>query len=1280
MSLLASKYSAQDAERPVLAPLWLVLSLVALVAVALWLIYPRQDLERRLLEAGRSELADAYLANLLRSDPDNPRLRFLLAQRTLEDDDQTDAEETLALAEALDDRAVQRQALWAQWEVLASKFYALPTAAEAERQQQTQAMQDKLRKLAKPELELPTEQGQRLAELSMQFGLYDQAFALHQQYLPEVSTASLYERAAAEQLARGQYQQSSQFLLQARQAGAGADTAQSKALLMRAIRTLQSGNQAQAALELAERESTPYATDKEYLLLLVELARAAGRPDKAEPYVRRLLKLALLEQFAPAADSAFAQTSPYDDGAQWLQRPGLSVVDKPQPAPSATPSLAFDDKTYSLGYLVFLENGNLEDAWALAQAAVRQQPGHMQWRQRLAEVSEWTGRLPQALENWLPVAQHTNQAIAWQAVLRLAPGLFDDHALTQALRHQLRSQPHNWPLVQSYIDAQERMGEPQPAIDYLKVQNHPKALEMLAELAERASQLPLALNTWKKLLAQPTQITARRALPAALLAFTQGEQEQGLQWLEAVRNQPPSAEEDATEYWQIMATMAESRNHLPLAIEAYRKLLSSPNPASQDFDGLIRLLLDQQPMEAADIAWRAWQTHHQPAHLVQALTIWSNRNQWERFSQALEQVVAEQTALPLLEKTPEFLRLLGTYHQNAGRLDLARHYFQAGLAQAPHSDAMRQALLWLFIDSNDAASIRQLLSSYEAQWSQSTHMHESLASAYQALSQPKVALERYLQPHAAQRQRDFLWLMNYADALDQNQQTDQAWRLRRHLLSHQWQQAQRQTDEQGQRLTRSQAQQRWLTQEGLDTVHRIARTRLMLTQNPGDPARAVLQELLRLDRDAKGNYSNAAAETAIGWLQDAGEFTAERSFLYHQYARSHSLRSNRPLWADITLGLAEDDKASTGELLEAFDERLPRYDRINAAAAVHDIRLAQSAAFETQEQQGDDNPLHLQLTENLLAFSDFVRPSISYEKLGDMDEVVQDITLHWALSPRLYLDISMASVRRLRVSPNFSDAIPEEKIFDMLLGWRHPDGQTQLSIGHRDAYANTTPVLLRHEQRIDNRLSWTAELGRHLSTQESLPLRLVGMKNMASISLGYQATRQDRMAITHAAERYYLQTGAQVGSGQHTTLDYAHTYRLDAPLVEVGGFWSTHRYRQRDPDSLGAQGLQAAQRILPPGSDAPGRGFYLPENFRFYGVHLSTNMRFEQEYTRALRPYAMVSRTWHSDLGPGYGLRLGVAGNVLGPDHLSLTWAMSKSGAQSLGHTRSLQVNYRLHF
>lgn len=930
--------SAPHVERPQLAPTWLIAAMTVMVGLALWLIYPRQNLENRLADLPESDLTNSYLGSLLRSDPDNPHLRLLLAQRQIAHGEIAAAHDTLAPVLRHPDPALHKKALWAQWELTLAAYNATDPA---ERPAHLDALRAQIRELAQHRW--PRPQTLRLASWASQLHEGAVALQLYASVLPDNPTeATHFYIASAEQaLAQGDYFGSAHLYLQAK--NTSPDATEAHALALVAVRTLQSGNQPAAALALAQTELAAWLDEPSTLVFMVELARAAGRPEIAEQYVRRLLHL----QTTPHNQPMAWRGPVYDDGAQWLA-PGrwrLRVANQ-RPAQAAT-TIPFDEKTYLLGYQVFLENGNAEDAWQLAHTAVAQHPQDTAWRERLAQTSEWTGRQPLALQQWLHLAQSTDQESAWQAVLRLAPGLFDNHALALALRHQLRQNPGDAALLQAFVQVQEAEGEPQVAIDFLQRQRPtPQTLETLARLAEHAGQPDLALATWRKLLAQPQQRTPARALHAALLALQHNQAEQGLAWLEAAyvqSGQPPAADaEAAAELWRITGAVAYTQEQHALALDAYRRLIASAHAQAEDFDSLIQLLLPTTPEEAAEIAHQAWQHYHQPGHLVLAWTQWSARNQWQRITQSLHALQQQPDTWASLQANPEFLRLLGTYHQNFGRLEQAQKYYEAGFALAPTSDALRQALLWLFIDSNDAVAIQRLLTVYEAQWSLSSAMHDSLAAAYQALSQPQAALQRYLTPHVAEHANDFLWGMNYADALEQNQQSDQAWRLRQHLLAQQGALG---------RYTRAQARARWLTQEGLDTVQRIARTRLVLTQRPGDPALDVLRELLRLDRDAQGQYSNAAAETAIGWLQDAGEYGAERGFLYQQYARSHSLRSNRPLWADITLALAEDDKASTGQLLETFDQRLPRYDRVNAAVAVGDIRLAQSAAFETQDQQ-----------------------------------------------------------------------------------------------------------------------------------------------------------------------------------------------------------------------------------------------------------------------------------------------------------------------------------------
>ncbi len=1287
--------------------------LAVMVAGALWLMFPKLDLERRLTSStSDSGLSYVYISNLLRSDPDNPRLRALMAQHEAK-------EEAARLArEALEARTAELQSNTplTVWNAAMDEYHGIDPADTGRRAAARTALVEQLQSLLKEDLppgSLPrlAAQAFQLEERALGIRLYRQ---MARSSTSSAEASALYRRAAREALAMSAHAEAADLFLAARRTTT--DPAEAKALFLDAIAVMQASGKPAAALALAQREVQGLENDQQVLRALVDLARAAGKPAVAEQYMKRLLRLALLEQWQQFALAQAQEASRADEPSGWsrAQMSGSTPSQQQQHAPryedraylldpamlhhpdssghrsvrtalgeadsaKKGPGIPFDDKIYSLGYQVFLENSNLEDAWLVARSAVQQSPGDLAWRDRLARVSEWTQRSSVALDNWLVIARRTQKDEAWQAVLRLAPGLFHDEALVEGLLYELRRQPGDAKLVRELVEAYERIGTPQPAMDFLARQPATEAnLEMQAELATRTGNTDLALKSWEQIFANAAWITPERAMRASLLALLRGRGELGMAWLEAARERVTQATPDAADFWRMTGQLAEKQQRAATALDAYRALLATNDADLADYDTLIRLLQNTHPAEAADVSLLAWDRFDQSRHLVAVLTYLVSRSQWPAVGKLLQRIdpapKASRHALQPLLRAPEFLRLAGLYHQNTGNLPKAVEMFETALQLEPEDAATQQALIWLFIDANDNVSLRKLLSMREAQWSQNTEVHDALGSAYQALSLPAVALERYFRPRIAAHQADFLWLMNYADALDQNQETDKSWRLRRHILSQEWAKAQG-----GQAMTRTEARQRWLSDSGLEETRRNARARLLLQQKPGDQALDALRELLRLDRDAKGNYSNAAAETAIGWFQDAGEYSAERAFLWHQYARSQSLRANRPLWADITVALAEKDLAATGQLLETFGERLPRYDRVNAAAAVQDVRMAQTAAFETQQDQPDDAPLHLQLTENLLAFSDHAGAKIETRDLRDLQETETSATLRLAISPRLSLQLSAERIERTTGLTQQLSNPSQERGVRMELRWQDNDSTTSLQLGRRESLAAYTPVHLEQEWRIDSRLSLRMDAGLQLPTQESAALRMGGMKERVGASVRYQASRLDQFTAEHWQERYRLQTGAEVGRGRHYAVAYTHTYRIEVPTLDFGVFWSNHSYDRRDPSLLSGDDL-AFRRYLPPGVTEVGESYFLPENFSFYGLQVSTNMRFERDYTRAWQPYASVARTWHSRLGAGYSLKFGLAGSVWGADHLNLNWSLTRGGTQSPGLNRTLQLNYRKHY
>ena len=1240
MLLQRSKLAAAIVERPRLAPPWSITLLGVLVLAVLVAIYPHRALVNRILEAPQDEVTEAYLVNLMRTDPNNPRLGLLLVRHQLNSNLYDKVDETLARLRKAPDEATRLEALWLGWLVEDKRFRFLNLEA-SERVAMRNGLRDRLRALA--DHKWPEEMLIEIVRQAILFGDTALGLTLLDRLAEsnEGRSAFWYSDAARTALAHGEYRAAGQFFLIAAQRAP--TPAESRRYFVDAMLALQSGNLVREALVEAEEALArhPALGDSPQVLeLLVRFARAVRRPDLADKYARKLLRLSLQLQW---------------QREQLAQTYGIRRM---QVNESGGPKLPFDDRIYTLGFEAFLDNRKLEDAWQVAAAAVRQAPENLAWRERLARVSEWTGRPSIALTHWLHVARANGSDEAWQAVLRLAPGLFDDEALRPALEYQLRRQPANEALVGELIATYERLGNPKGAMALLEQihaqRRQPELLTRMAELAERMGDDDKAIALWQRFMAGD-RLTAAQSVHVATLQLMRGEPAVALTTLESVDD----AADTSAAYWRLRGDIAAQLGQDEKAATSYRRVLADTESVARDHENLARLLLDEYPLEAARVSGDGWLRFRDQRLLLQALGLYATAGGWQETGRLMRTLTSEETAQ--LRQQAAFLRLSAQYRIAIGQRSQALADLDAAFALAPDSPDTQQALLWLLIESGEGERLRNIMAARERDWQPDPAMHDALAAAYLGLSLPDIALRRYLTPRLAAHQGDFLWLMNYADALEQNQEIDRAWRLRKQLLLDEKQQMRRQSA--AERLPREMA-----------ALRQAARARLLMLDKPGDPAYATLRELLRLDRRENAQLSPAARDAAFGWLLEAEQYDAARGWLWQQYAKTAA----RPLWGEMRLALESGDRARSGQLLDDYAPLIPRNDRIEAARLTGDLRLAQSEAFDAQIELPADDPLHLQLSEALLAHSHHAGGSVWQSKIGKVDERNTNVRTHIAISPRLSLDFELGKIGRDNKDRTAIGVTPDETYRLARLNWQHDDGRTRVTFAERDSFERYHPLLIEHEQNLDKRLSTSFALGLDQPANDSTALRVAGMKDIASMSFTYRPTRLDRISIERRYENLHAQTGTELGSGHIWQVEYGHALRSEPRSLEASVFWSHHRYSRRS--NINDPRLRP---LLPTDADDAadiGADFFVPNGYIFKGIRLSTDMNFEEDYTRAWRPYASVARTWHSTEGPGYDLAAGIAGSVYGADHLGIGWRMSSGGTRSDGLVREFGLNYRLHF
>lgn len=1231
--------AVEGAKRPRLVAPGILLAFTALVSGGLVLMYPYRVLMDQVLRGQRGdELVIAYLRNLLRTDPHNDDLSLQLARQQLAAGDF--AGMRITLREALeagneDTRISARLLLWRAQE-------------ESWRRSTDPARREALR--ASLLAELAALAGLRnldetnlldIAERALELGdraLALRVYAIAAKATPDHDAASLIERARLKQLDARSHEAAIQLYLLAGQRTK--NLALRRQAFMQAVRIRLAEGQPAAALALAESALGNLANDLDSLIFMVELARAANQPEAAARYARLMLRISLaeaLERLARADDTGFIIRVAYSGD---------------RPPEGKPPGLPFNDRIYVLGYDAFVGNRNLDDAWQVAEYAVRQVPESLDWRLRLARVSEWSGRPESAITQWqwimqqgskLPRALHDE---ASDAILRLAPGLFDDRALILSLRYRLSKQPDSPELLRALIDAYERLGLPDEGIAVLQsvVRSTflPGPMQALADLAQRSGNVPLAIATTQDLIRRHGA-TRDRAMSLAALQLGQGRVSEAHAALAAVRDRVPATD---SHYWRLLGDLSLRLQDEDMARTALSRVVTLDEAGLADFTSYVELLADDEPLQAAAIALKAAQRFDDRELLLRGLALQSRAGTpeqgWQVFA-GLPEAWQKRA-----ETWPEFLALRAEVARASGHKREARRDLEQWISLRPDDENAQASLIWMLADTHDTTSLRVLLAHHETAWAANPKLHDALAAAWQTLSAPHVALERYLTPRLAAHREDYLWLLNYADALEQDRRADLAWRLRQYLMAN------------PPKIARVSASADML---------REARARLLLANRPGDASLAMLRELLRLDDPGNDGAKGRARELVVAWQLAQGENEAVRAWLWSQHAR----RLASPAWARISVAMAAQDWATLSEELEQRASALSREDAIATARAIGAGGLAATLAFEGQTLQRDDEPLQLALTEVLLEEAPRAELSSERRQFDRWLEHEVRLSASTRLTPGLRLSTEISHITR-DVDPAVLDAPRRAQSVSLGLTLNRGPRRSELGIARNESLTSWTSLSLQQSLLDNGSQSLTLRAGWHEVADESLSLAALGWRDRIRLEARQLITPATSLSLAVQKSRFAAQNGLSLGSGSQLAASLNHTLEpLRDSQAEL--FWGRNHFQRAGlPDDERTEAIAA--RL--PGDTPPAErvASLMPLSYDFYGLRLSQGMSREKNWNRSFRPYGSLALTWNTDTGAGYGLALGLAGRVSGADHLSLGISTDKGGSGTVPRSTRLGLQY----
>ncbi|WP_248324686.1 MULTISPECIES: tetratricopeptide repeat protein [unclassified Caballeronia] len=917
------------------------------------------------------------------------------------------------------------------------------------------------------------------------------------------------------------------------------------------------------------------------------------------------------------------------------------------------PSAPIEASDYELGFKVFLANGDLASAQRVAQDAVKRDPASTEWRERLAQVAEWNHAPDVALANYLALARTRNDERDWKQVERLAPALGDNDAMLAAAIHEADRAPGDMKQLDRVVSAYEAQADPDAALRFLQARANGAyrrpVLERYARLAERKGDDDLAIATYERLMREFGPDPAY-ALKLSLMYYTRTQFDRSLAVLDSAKRDAPASDADFWRFYAMLATVDQQEGK---AREGYGKLVQAGVATPDDLSAMVSLY-DNQPLEAGRIAEFAYRKTGNERLLELAVYDYLRARATGRIRALLASL--DPASLAAAERSPRFLLARAQYLRRAGDPDGALADTRAAAALAPGDDEARAALIWALNERGSNAELRATLARHARDAERDSTLWAPYAASYLRLGDARGALSM-MHKEAALRRDDPLWALGYADALELNGRIDDAWRVRNAV----WKKQMAQRAEGKQPVTLDDEQREDLRARMVGLTDQFA---------GGDASRQVLIELLRADggdhadeepaqppfastgdamqsvahRDDKRRrvYSAVAREAALGWLQSHDAYDAESLWLLRQYIDS----ATRPVYAEVTIALAEHDRATLNRLLDTEADWIPRQNRLDAEATTGRFGDVQTHAYEQQFALPDDEIVNQILREQLLRNAQAIAPRFRVVEQGGLSYTEAGIGAGLRLSPTQSLALDYAERNQ-----HGDASLPNVPRHDrqLSLAWRHLglDDTERVRVGRRNALDDFTTFRLDGTLFEQQNLSFNYALGFNQMATETSQLIVGGVKHLASVGVNYRPDPHVFAGGRVEYARFYGQDKSFLGTGAVADFNAGYKLRVDYPDYTVRAVLTHGQY-----SASGNPGGQLA-RLLPAGAPLIAQQF-MPQTFTQEGLLFSFGDDLEEGYTRAWRPFFAAGPIHDSNQGWTAQVRVGLAGSVFGNDQATM--------------------------
>lgn len=722
------------------------------------------------------------------------------------------------------------------------------------------------------------EHGKRLGEVVALLTRYiDQPFAKQKlERLASISlavgrpdlAATLYERLVSADPSR----ETNWLALAAQNAVASGDPARAGGLYHRASVVCAEGEQAHRYALLAIDSFRAADRGQAALSLASDLVK---RFPKSEALLKKLVQLGLAQ-----GDLAQAR--------QWGRH--LSAL-----APGDLEVLAAQLK-------IELGANDLEAALSLAERLLllAKAPEDDAVRGQAAQIAEWAEQPARALDFWVPLARKHPQGPAMDNALRLAIGVHDEARLVSLLAARAQSQRLSTKDLAAITEGYRKIRDLAGLRAFLRgyVALYPSerlAWELLAHALDEGGRLEEALAV----LRQAENALGRSISSKRYQAEIWGRRKEPQRALAALREVEDLARRtpgSAIDYWREYSQLARELKQFDAFETAYNQLSQSGAADLPSIEQRIILLRTRgESANAIQIAEGASTQFKEPRLRLLAMDIAAEAGRWDEVERLRQS--ARKTNPQYFEQNEMYWLLSASLDAKRGDTQAPMAAYERALQLNPRSSTTKAAALWQLIDTGDLVRLRVHLPRWRADAREDPVLWPAYAAGFMKLGNAKLAVPWFAR-RARARPHDALWLLTFADALDQAGRQDAAWKVRRHVFFN----------------------LRTSLRGPPETLPRPEYVRLLLSFDN----RVTESELTALLGSAADEPTTR--DLVVGWHISRQEFESAGRWL----RRAHAARQATPVWQRLAVALSDDDKQAVESILKNEAKDLTVGDHVRA--------------------------------------------------------------------------------------------------------------------------------------------------------------------------------------------------------------------------------------------------------------------------------------------------------------------------------------------------------------